>query len=161
MEAADALASAPRRSAGRRLADRFHGRGRLQVGALLAGPMAWMVVLYLGSLAVMLVAAFWSVSALSGEVVHSLSLDNFKTLVQEPVYRSIAGRTILIASLVTLTDAVLAFPIAFYIAKLAGPRVRGLLLVGVLLPLWASYLVKVYAWRQMLSVGGVINWILD
>ncbi len=161
MEAADALASAPRRSAGRRLAGLFHGHGGLQAGALLSGPLAWLVILYLGSLAVMLVAAFWSVSPLSGELVKSLSLDNFKTLVDEPVYRTIAGRTIAIASLVTLTDAVLAFPIAFYMAKVASRRTTAVLVVAVLMPLWASYLVKVYAWRQMLSTDGVINWVLN
>jgi putative spermidine/putrescine transport system permease protein len=161
MEAADALASAPRRSAGRRLADLFHGRGGLQAGALLTAPLSWLVILYLGSLAVMIVAAFWSVSPLSGEIVRSLSFDNFKTLVQEPVYRSIAGRTIAVASLVTLTDALLAFPIAFYMAKIASRRTKAVLVVAVLMPLWASYLVKVYAWRQILSAGGVINWALD
>src|SRR5436189_6264673 len=112
MEAADALAPAPRRSVGRRLAGLFHRRPRLQVGALLAGPVGWLVVGYLGSLAVLLIAAFWSVDPLSGEVVRGLSLENFKTLLEEPVYRDIVGRTVLIAALVTLTDAVLAFPIA-------------------------------------------------
>ncbi|MDX6633750.1 MAG: putative spermidine/putrescine transport system permease protein [Solirubrobacterales bacterium] len=146
---------------GRRLADLLHGRRRLQVAALLAAPVGWLVIGYLGSLAVMLAAAFWHVGALSGEVVHGFSLDNFKTLAEEPVYRSIAGRTIAIAALVTITDAILAFPIAFYMAKVASPRVRGLLVVAILMPLWSGYLVKVYAWRTMLSSGGVINWALD
>ncbi len=144
----------------RRLAGLFHGRPRLQVGALLAGPVGWLVVGYLGSLAVLLIAAFWSVDPLSGEVVRGLSLDNFKTLVNEPVYRNIAERTIVIAALVTLTDAVLAFPIAFYIAKVASRRGKAILIVAVLLPLWSSYLVKVYSWRTMLSTDGVINWAL-
>ena len=115
---------------------------------------------YLGSLAVLLVAAFWTVNPLSGEIVHNLSLENFKTLVNEPVYRDVVERTILIAALVTLTDAVLAFPIAFYMAKVASRRGKALLVVAVLLPLWSSYLVKVYAWRTMLSADGVINWAL-
>ena len=161
MEAADLTKSAPRRSAGRRLADLFHGRPRLQVGGLLAAPLGWLVVLYLGSLAVLLVAALWTIGAVSGEIERTLSLDNFDTLVQEPVYRTIAGRTILIAALVTITDALLAFPIAFYMAKVASPRVRGALLVAVVMPLWSFYLVKVYAWRTMLSTGGVLNWLLD
>jgi putative spermidine/putrescine transport system permease protein len=161
MEAADALASAPKRSAGRRLADLFHGRPRLQVGTLLAGPVGWLVIGYIGSLAVMLVAAFWQVGAVSGEVEQTFSLDNFQTLTDEPVYREIAGRTILIAALVTITDALLAFPIAFYMAKMASPRIKALLVVAVLLPLWSSYLVKVYAWRTILSGGGVLNWALD
>src|SRR5262245_10024428 len=161
MEAADALAPAPKRSAGRRLADLFHGRPRLQVGALLAGPIGWLVIGYLGSLAVLLITSFWSVDALSGEIIKGFSLDNFKTLFDEPVYRTIAWRTICTAALVTLTDAVLAFPIAFYMAKIASRRGKALLVVGILLPLWSSYLVKVYAWRTMLSADGIINWALD
>ena len=146
---------------GRRLADLLHGRPRLQVGGLLTAPLGWLVIGYLGSLAVLLVAAFWSVGAVSGEITRALTLDNFKTLVEEPVYRSIAERTVLIAALVTLTDAVLAFPVAFYMAKIASRRVRALLLVAVLMPLWSSYLVKVYAWRTILSADGVMNWALN
>jgi putative spermidine/putrescine transport system permease protein len=146
---------------GRRLADLFHGRPGLRIGGLLAAPMGWLGIGYLGSLAVLLVAAFWSVGAVSGEVTHSLTTENFRTLIDEPVYRSIAERTILIAALVTLTDAVLAFPVAFYMAKLASRRAKAILVVAVLMPLWSSYLVKVYAWRTILSAGGVLNWALD
>jgi putative spermidine/putrescine transport system permease protein len=160
MEAADALAPAPRRSAGRWLAGLFHRRPRLQVGALLAGPVGWLVVGYLGSLAVLLVAAFWGVSALTGEVSQTFSLDNFKTLIDTPVYRTIALRTVTIAALVTITDAVLAFPIAFYMAKVARRGMKAVLVVAVLMPLWSSYLVKVYAWRTILSTDGVLNWAL-
>ena len=102
--------------------------------------------------------AFWEVDALSGEVEQNFSLDNFQTIVDEPVYRTIAGRTILIAALVTITDALLAFPIAFYMAKVASSRMKAVLVVAVLLPLWSSYLVKVYAWRTILSSGGILNW---
>lgn len=161
MDAADALAPAPRRSAGRRLADLFQGRPRLQVGALLAGPLGWLVVGYLGSLAVMLVAAFWSVDALSGELDKTLTTANFQTLADHPVYRDVAERTILIAAAATVTDALLAFPIAFYMAKVASRRATGLLVVAVLMPLWSFYLVKVYAWQTMLSSEGVINWALE
>jgi putative spermidine/putrescine transport system permease protein len=144
----------------RRLSNLLDGRPHLQVGALLAGPAAWLVVGYLGSLAVLLIAAFWTVNPVSGELVHSFSLDNFKLLFEEPVYRSIVGRTVLIAALVTITDAVLAFPIAFYMAKLASRRARSILVVAVLIPLWSSYLVKVLSWRTMLSANGVVNWAL-
>ncbi len=154
-------AVAERRSAGHRLAGLFHGRPRLQVGALLAGPVGWLVLGYLGSLAVLLIAAFWSVDPLSGELVHSLSLENFEILIEEPVYRDIVGRTVLIAALVTVTDAVLAFPIAFYMAKIASRRGKAILVVAILIPLWSSYLVKVLSWRTMLSSGGVINWALE
>ena len=160
MEAADALASAPKRSVGRRLADLFHGRPWLQVTGLLSGPLAWLVIGYLGSLAVLLAAAFWSVSALTGEVSQTFSLDNFKTLIDDPVYRTIAWRTVRIAGLVTITDALLAFPIAFYMAKVASRRVRAAMVVAVLMPLWSFYLVKVYAWRTMLSTDGIVNWAL-
>jgi putative spermidine/putrescine transport system permease protein len=154
-------AVAERRSAGHRLAGLFHGRPRLQVGALLAGPVGWLVLGYLGSLAVLLIAAFWSVDPLSGELVHSLSLENFEILIEEPVYRDIVGRTVLIAALVTVTDAILAFPIAFYMAKIASRRGKAILVVAILIPLWSSYLVKVLSWRTMLSSGGVVNWALE
>ena len=145
----------------RRLANLFQGRPRLQVGALLAGPVGWLVIGYLGSLAVLLIAAFWTVDPLSGEVIQGLSFENVETLFDEPVYRDIVGRTVLIAALVTVTDAILAFPIAFYMAKVASRRGKALLVVAVLLPLWSSYLVKVYAWRTILSAGGILNWALE
>ena len=161
MEAAGLGAAPQKRSAGRRLADLFHGRPRLQVGSLLAGPLGWLVILYLGSLAVLLVASFWSVDPLSGELVKGFTFDNFKELWNTDVYRSVAFRTIGVASAVTVTDALLAFPIAFYMAKIASPRAKGFLVVAVLMPLWSFYLVKVYAWQTMLGANGIINWALD
>jgi len=150
-----------KRSVGHRLAGLFQGRPRLQVGALLAGPVGWLVIGYLGSLAVLLVTAFWSVDALSGEVIQGFGLENFETLLNEPVYRDIVGRTVAVAALVTVTDAILAFPIAFYMAKVASRRGTAILVVAILLPLWSSYLVKVLAWRTMLSNDGIVNWALE
>jgi putative spermidine/putrescine transport system permease protein len=144
-----------------RLAKLFHGRPRLQAGALLAGPAGWLVVGYLGSLALLLVASLWSVNAVSGELEKSLSFENFEILFNEPVYRDIIGRTVLIAALVTVTDAVLAFPIAFYMAKVASRRTKAILVVAVLIPLWSSYLVKVLSWRNMIGGGGLIDWVLE
>jgi putative spermidine/putrescine transport system permease protein len=146
---------------GRRLAGLFHGRRRLQVGALLSAPVAWLVIGYLGSLAVLLAAGFWTVEALSGEVSQTFSLDNFNTLLDDSVYRTVAQRTVLIAAAVTITDALLAFPIAFYMAKVASRRQKAVLLVAVLMPLWSFYLVKAYAWRIILSDGGILNWALE
>ncbi|MFM9045257.1 MAG: ABC transporter permease [Solirubrobacterales bacterium] len=160
MEAAGIEAGTGKRSAGRRLADLFHGRPRLQVGALLAGPIGWLVVAYLGSLAVMFAASFWTLNDFTGEIERSFSLENFKTIFTEPIYRTIAGRTIGVALLVTITDAILAFPIAFFMAKMASSRARALLVVAVLMPLWSSYLIKVYSWRTMLSDEGILNWAL-
>ena len=139
---------------GRRLADLFHGRPRLALGALLAGPIGWLVIGYIGSLVVMLVAAFWRVDALSGEVSRTLTLDNFKEIVETPGVPVVTGRTVGIAAAATLTDALLAFPIAFAHGEVASPRMKGLLVVAILMPLWSFYLVKVYAWRTMLSEGG-------
>jgi putative spermidine/putrescine transport system permease protein len=156
-----AEAVATKRPASRRLAGLFYGRPRLQVGALLAAPGAWLVILYLGSLGVLLITAFWTVDPLSGEVIQGFSLENFETLVNEPVYRDIVWRTVRTAALVTFTDVVIAFPIAFYMAKVASRRGKGILLVAVLMPLWSSYLVKVLSWRTMLSNDGVINWALS
>jgi putative spermidine/putrescine transport system permease protein len=161
VEASGVAAGAERRSAGRRLADLFHGRPRLQLASLLAGPVGWLVVGYLGSLVVLLIAAFWSVDALSGELIKGFTFDNYRELIDTPVYKDVALRTIGIAAAATVTDAILAFPIAFYMAKVASPRMKGLLVVAILMPLWSFYLVKVYAWRTMLSSGGIVNWALD
>jgi putative spermidine/putrescine transport system permease protein len=135
-------------------------RRRVQLGLLLSGPLGWLAVAYLGSLVVLFISAFWQLDDFSGEIVKQPTLDNFKLLWENDVYRRIAFRTIGIAALVTVTDALLAFPIAFFMAKVASRRMRGLLVVGILMPLWASYLVKVYAWRVILSEEGILNWAL-
>jgi putative spermidine/putrescine transport system permease protein len=139
----------------------LYRRPRLQLSLLLAGPVGWLVVAYLGSLAVLFVAAFWRLDEFSGLVVHDVSLDNFRTLAEGKVYRDIVLRTAGVAAAVTVTDALLAFPIAYYMAKVARRRTRALLVVSVLMPLWASYLVKVYAWRIILAEDGILNWALD
>ncbi len=161
MEASGVAAPGPRRSVGRALAGLFHGRPRLQVGALLAGPIGWLVIGYLGSLAVLLVASFWTLGELTQAVEHTFTFDNFKELVSEDVYRTITLRTVGIAALVTVTDALLALPLAFFMAKVARGRSKGLLVVAVLMPLWSSYLVKAYAWRTILSEDGPLNWVLS
>ena len=142
------------------LATTLHRRPRLRLSLLLAGPVGWLVVAYLGSLAVLFVAAFWTLDPFTSEVVRDYGTQNFETIANGDVYRTIVLRTVGIAAAVTVTDALLAFPIAFYMAKVASARVRGLLVVAVLMPLWSSYLVKVYAWRLMLSEDGVLNWAL-
>jgi putative spermidine/putrescine transport system permease protein len=144
----------------RGLAASLWRRPRLQLSLLLAGPIGWLVIAYLGSLVVLFVAAFWRLDTFSGQVVQDYGLDNFRTLVENDVYRSIVFRTVLIAAAVTVTDIVLAFPIAFYMAKVAGPRVRALLVIAVVMPLWSSYLVKVYSWRIILAEDGILNWAL-
>jgi len=159
--AATATAEAPRSSAGRRLAGFLWRRPKLSLGLLLAGPIGWLVIAYLGSLAVLFAASFWHLDTFSGQVVRGFGLDNFQTLVTQDVYRSIVLRTVLIAAAVTVTDAILAFPIAFFMAKLASTRTRALLVIAVVMPLWSSYLVKVYSWRIILAEDGILNWALD
>ncbi len=146
---------------GRRISTFFHRHPRVRLGALLAGPVGWLVIGYIGSLAVMLVSAFWYLDPFTAEIVHEPTLDNFETLVTEPVYRDITLRTVGMAAAVTVACAILAFPIAYYMARIASPRARRLLVVAILIPLWASYLVKVYTWRTILAENGVLNWLLE
>src|SRR3954465_10041497 len=134
-------------------------RPGLQVGLLLTPPMLWLGVAYLGALAALLITSLWTQNDFTGNIERAWTLDNFHDLFTIPVYRTIAFRTIGIAALVTVIDALLAFPIALYMAKVASPRVRRLLVIAVLMPLWASYLVKAYAWRGMFSKGGLIDWV--
>ncbi|HXI45437.1 MAG TPA: ABC transporter permease [Candidatus Acidoferrales bacterium] len=143
---------------GRRLVAALYRRPRIQLGLLLAAPTGWFAILYLGSLAVLLVSAFWYLDPATSSIVRSFTLQNFVSLLTDPVYRTITIRTLTIAILVTLTDAVIAFPIAFYMARIAGSRARSILFMLVLLPLWSSYLVRVYAWRVILAPGGLLDW---
>ena len=137
----------------------LHRRPRLRLGLLLGPPMLWLGVAYLGALAALFVTAFWGQNSFTGEVERTWSLRNFHDLLTIGVYRTVTLRTIGIAVLVTVVDAVIALPVAFYMAKIASRRTQGILVVAVLMPLWASYLVKAYAWRGMLGNGGLVSWL--
>lgn len=128
-------------------------------GLLLLPPMLWLGVAYLAALGALLLTSFWGTNEFTGKVEQVWNLDNYRQLFTVPVYRTIIFRTVGVAVLVTVVDAVLAFPIALFMAKVASPRARRLLVIAVLMPLWASYLVKVYAWRGILSTGGLVDWI--
>lgn len=132
-------------------------RRRLTLAALLAPPMLWLVVAYLGALAAIFATAFWSTDPFTNQVVRSFTTDNFHAVFSDPTYLRIIARTLLIAVTVTVLCALIAIPFAFFMAKVAPARVRGLLVALVLVPLWASYLVKAYAWRTMLAPGGVLD----
>ena len=132
----------------------------LRLLLLLSPPLLWMLVIYLGALAFLFLTAFWRQDPLTAAIVQDWGLQNFRALLAEGVYRQIAIRTVGIALAVTLTDVVLAFPIAYYAARIASPRVRTFLLLSMVLPLWSSYLVRVYAWRTILSGDGLLNWSL-
>jgi putative spermidine/putrescine transport system permease protein len=153
--------SAPVRSSRvRRLAARLHGRTRLQLALLLGAPLAWIGLAYFGSLVILLLNAFWKTDAFSGKVIPEFSFDMFVRLASTEVYRTIALRTLGIALAVTLTDILLAFPIAYFMARVASRRTQRVMLIAVLLPLWASYLVKIYAWRVILQGNGLLDWLL-
>jgi len=130
-----------------------------QLVLLLTPPVGWFAIVYLGSLAVLLVSAFWYLDPATSAVRHDFSLRNFELLIESPVYRTVALRTVGVAALVTVVDMLIAFPIAYYMARVASRRVRSVLFILVLLPLWASYLVKVYAWRVLLADGGPLEWL--
>ncbi len=127
---------------------------------LLTPPLAWFVVIYFASLALLLITAFWTINPFTTQIVQQWNLDNFRVILTNPTYWTIIGRTVLIALLVTLTDAVLAFPLAYYMARVASRRVQTLLFAAVLLPLWASYLARVYSWILILNHNGLLNWSL-
>ena len=146
----------------RRLASWLYARKRLQLFLLLALPVGWLAVAYLGSLFVLLMNAFWEKDSFTGQVTpFAWTLDAFQSLLKNEVYRTIAVRTVVMAILVTLTDALLAFPIAYYMARVASRRVRNALVVAVLMPLWAAYLVKVFAWRLILQGNGLVDVVLE
>jgi putative spermidine/putrescine transport system permease protein len=147
-------------TARRRLSAALWRRPWLRAIALLLPPLGWMVVFYLAALAVLFVSAFWSIDSFTGKLTHVWTWTNFDTVFTDKTYREIAWRTIWMAAAVTVTDAVIAFPFAYFMARVAGPRLRTLLFVLVLLPLWSSYLARIYAWRLILNQDGALNWSL-
>jgi putative spermidine/putrescine transport system permease protein len=156
LDAAERLST--RDGARRRLGGALHRRPWLRGFGLLAPPVGAFGFFYVAALVVLFVSAFWTVDPFTGELVHSWTTDNFHTLLHESTYRTVALRTIGIAAAVTVTDAVIAFPFAYFMARVARPHTRTLLFVLVLLPLWASYLARVYSWRLILNSDGLLNW---
>jgi putative spermidine/putrescine transport system permease protein len=132
-------------------------RGRLAL--LLTAPLVWLGLAYLGALAALLVTALWTTNTFTGDIERVWTLDNIRTVLTNSVYRAVTLRTIGVAALVTVIDALLALPVAFFVAKVATRRWQPLLVAAILMPLWASYLVKAYAWRSMFGSGGLIDWV--
>ena len=146
----------------RRLASWLHAHPRAQLRLLLSAPLIWVVAVYLGSLAILLLNAFWTSDSFTGKVnPFDWSLAAFEQIIGNEVYRTIAVRTVGMALLVTVTDALLAIPIAYYMARIASPRARRFLVVAILMPLWASYLVKIFAWRSIFLGNGFLAWVLQ
>lgn len=138
----------------RRVSASLFRHPKVKLGFTLGPTLAWMVVIYLASLALMLVTSFWRLNELTSQVERVWGFQNYQTLLDTPVYRTIAFRTIGIAAAVTITDLALAFPISYYAARMASPRRRALVLLFVVMPLWSNYLVRVFAWRIITSGGG-------
>jgi putative spermidine/putrescine transport system permease protein len=132
----------------------------LRAVLLLSAPGAWFVFIYLAALVLLFLSALWKVDPLSGKLIHSWTFQNFEQLFKEPVYRTIALRTIGIAAAATVTDVALAVPFAFFAVRVAPKRLQAALFIAVLIPLWSSYLVRVFAWRLILAKDGILNWTL-
>jgi len=142
---------------GARVSAALWRRAWLRATLTLSPPLAWFLVIYLASLAVMLLTAFWTVNPFTNALERTWTLANFQQIFTS-TYLTIIGRTVIMAAAVTVTDAVIAVPFAYYMARVASPRGRQALFVAVLLPLWASYLARVYAWIVILQKGGTLSW---
>ena len=127
---------------------------------LLTPALAWFVLIYLAALVVLLITAFWRINAFTTNIERVWNLGNFTLIFENPAYRDIVLRTVGMAAAVTVADAIIAFPFAYYMARLASHRTRTVLYVAILLPLWASYLAKVYAWLLIFTHDGLLNWSL-
>jgi putative spermidine/putrescine transport system permease protein len=149
-----------RRSGARRVSAALYRRPRLRLAGLLGPPSLWIGVVYIGSLLVLLRAAFWSLGTGldSGLVIKDWSFTTFRSVLSDSGDRSVIFNTLWMAIRVTVIDTLVAFPVAYYLARVAAKRTRGFLLAMVLVPLWASYLVKVYAFKTMFANDGVLDW---
>jgi putative spermidine/putrescine transport system permease protein len=148
-----------RGTAARRASSFLSAKPRLRLSLLLSAPLAWLVLVYVVALAALLVSALWTVDSFTGDINRTLTLDNLKEIATESLYRTVTLRTLGVALLVTVIDILIALPIAFYMAKIASRRMQRILVIAVLTPLWASYLVKAFAWRSLLSDGGIVEWL--
>jgi putative spermidine/putrescine transport system permease protein len=147
-------------SVGRRLATFLYRRPQLALALLLAAPLLWLGVVYLGSLLALLIQSFYHLDDFTGQVVRQFTLATYRDLLTR-VNIDIATRTALMAAIVTVAAAVLAFPLAFYMARYATPRIKAALYLAVIMPLWSSYLVRIYAWKLILAKEGILTWFFE
>ncbi len=150
----------PRRTPARAASVFLSTHPRTRLALLLSAPLFWLGVVYIVALVLLLVTAFWTVDSFTGEISQEWTLDNIITVLTGSLYQTVTLRTLGVALLVTLIDVALALPIAFFMAKVATPRMQRILVIAVLTPLWASYLVKAYAWRSVLSQDGILEWLV-
>ena len=145
----------------RAIAKFLYGRRGYYLALLLVPPLLWLGTVYLGSLLALLMQSFYAIDEFTARIVPKLTLETYRQLVIHPANVDIILRTLGMAVAVTVTAAVVAFPIANYMARYATPRMKAFFYVGVMLPMWTSYLVKVYAWRLVLAKQGILSWFLD
>jgi putative spermidine/putrescine transport system permease protein len=148
------------RTLGHRVSSFFYRHPRVRLGLVLALPLGWFVVVYLGSLLALLVQSFYALDSFSGTVDETFTLDTWRSMWSE-LTRDIVVRTVVMATLVTIGCAAVALPLGWFMAKLASPRAKTVLFVAVLMPLWSSYIVRVLSWRQILNAEGVVTWFAD
>jgi putative spermidine/putrescine transport system permease protein len=139
----------------------MQGRSVFYFTLLLAPPLLWLGIVYLGSLFTLLLQSFYAIDEFTARVVPKVTLATYEVLLTRPAHVDIILRTVAMAVAVTIASAFIAFPVALYMARYAGPRLKALFYVGVMLPMWTSYLVKVYAWRLMLAKQGIASWGFD
>lgn len=152
---------APRNTLPRRGSVFLSRHPRLRLSLLLSAPLFWLGLVYIAALAALLITALWTVDSFTGQISQTWTLDNIIAVVTGSLYQTVTFRTVGVALLVTIVDIVIALPIAFYMAKVATPRMQRILVIAVLMPLWASYLVKAYSWRSVLSQGGIFEWLVS
>ena len=145
----------------RNLSAYLYGRRGFYLALLLMPPLLWLGIVYLGSLFALLLQSLYAIDEFTARIVPTLTLDTYRQLLSHPANVDIILRTLAMAVAVTLAAAVVAFPVANYMARYAGPKMKGLFYVGVMTPMWTSYLVKVYAWRLVLAKQGVLSWFVD
>jgi putative spermidine/putrescine transport system permease protein len=140
----------------------FHAHVRARIAVLLSAPVAWLGVLYIGSLAALFITSIWKIDTFTSKVVREFTLSNFIDVLTDKAYFNVTVRTVGVAVAVTIICAVIAIPMAFFIARIAKPKSRPVLIALVITPLWASYLVKIYAWRTMMAPdSGFLNWLIS
>ncbi len=142
------------------VSDFFFARPKVLTLLLLLPPLLWIGIVYVGSLFALLLQSFYSLDDFSGLIVHEFTLSTYAQLLDEANFQ-IIGRTVTMAALVTLASAVIAFPIAYYAARYARGWTKALFYLAVMMPLWSSYLVKVYAWKLILAKEGIVTWIAE
>ncbi len=152
--------SVVRQSFAHRVSSRLYTSAKLRLRLLISAPLLWLSLVYIAALLALFITAFWTMDSFTGDIRVEWNIDNFVQLFTNSLYQAVTLRTIGIALAVTLIDIVIALPIAFFMAKIASPRMRGILVISILMPLWASYLVKAYAWRSVLSNDGILQWLL-